>query len=326
MLVRVGTIGVVFLVVRLFPVDYPASAYDVVNHLVGFYFAFVGLLVLALVAANGGRDRGQELVAALPSGGRSRVLGWVVLLAGAALLEYALVLVLRSSGTEPACSALLPDSWDLAQGPLMLLGGVLLGLLAARLLPSWAATPVCVVVAVAWVGVASGSFAWHNAYLLGLCGRDPRPPARRRDAAGGSGRAGVGRPARRPDRAEPCGLPAVRHGRALLLVALLLSAWGLSCLAARDHDIAWQALNLQSAGTGLVVVVVVGWWARDRGGEPLLALPVPVLLLTVAAAMSRLPESLSLLAGRPGEQARWLVLLAACLLLVVRLDRDPALP
>ena len=121
----------------------------------------------------------------------------------------------------------------------------------------------------------------------------------------------------------PVGLPAVRRGRALVLVALLLSAWGLSCLAARDYSLPWRALNLQTAGMALVVAAVVGWWARDRRGEPLLALPVPVLLLTVAA-MSRLPQSLSLLSGQPGEQTRWLVLVASCLLLLARLDRDPA--
>lgn len=213
MFVRVGTLGALFLVVRLFPLQYAPSVYDGVNHLIGFYFAFVGLLVLALVATNGGRDRGQELVAALPSGGRRLVLGWVVLLACGAILEYILVLVLASTGDTPPYRALLPDSWDLAQGPLMLLGGGLLGLLAARLLPGWAATPLCVVLAIVWVGVLSGtfssttmlapvvewvqyrkdnrvvfepgSFAWHNAYLLGLCGLGVvaallREPGRRR--------------------------------------------------------------------------------------------------------------------------------------------------
>lgn len=123
----------------------------------------------------------------------------------------------------------------------------------------------------------------------------------------------------------PVGLPAVRHGRAILLLAMLLSAWGLSCLAARDHDIAWRAVNLQSAGMAVLILAVVGWYVRGREGEQQLALPMPVLLLTVAA-MSRLPERVSLLAGRPGEQGRWLLVLAASLALVVRLDRDPARP
>lgn len=125
--------------------------------------------------------------------------------------------------------------------------------------------------------------------------------------------------------ATPVGLPAVRHGRAILLLAMLLSAWGLSCLAARDEAIAWRAVNLQSAGTSALILAVVGWFARGRDGEQQLVLPVPVLLLAVAA-MTRLPTPLSLLGGRPGEQGRWLLLLAASLALVVRLDRDPASP
>lgn len=164
----------------------------------GFGWAFVGVVVLAVVAATSGRDRGQELLDALPRGGRSRALSWSVLLIGAALVEYAVLLVLRYGPASPPYVALLPNAWELAQGPLMLVGGGLLGLLGARFMPSWVATPVCVVLSVVWVGtfagpvtstrmvtpmyewiqyredaliiVEPGSFAWHNAYLLGLCG------------------------------------------------------------------------------------------------------------------------------------------------------------
>lgn len=195
---RVTTLGVVLIIVRMFPPSFVSNPYDGVNALVGFGWAIVGLMVLALVAATSGRDRGQELLAALPRGGRSRVLSWSVLLIGAAVVEYCLLLVLRYSPESPAYVALLPNAWELAQGPLMLVGGGLLGLLGARFMPSWVATPVCVVLSVVWVGsfggsvhstrmvtplvewiqyredaliiVEPGSFAWHNAYLLGLCG------------------------------------------------------------------------------------------------------------------------------------------------------------
>ena len=127
----------------------------------------------------------------------------------------------------------------------------------------------------------------------------------------------------------PVGLPAVRHGRALVVLALLLIAWGASCLAARGHDVPYGAVSLQSGVTGVLLVALVGWLSRDREGEQLLALPVPVLLVVVLV-MSRLPRPVSLLSqqpgevGWPGERPRWLVLLALSLALVLRLDRDPA--
>ncbi len=182
---------------RVFSPALPTEAYDGVNILVGFYLAFVGLGVLAVVAATSGRDRGEEMLAALPAGPRSRVLGWACLLAIFAVAEYAVLLVIRYGHEAPTYVALLPGPWQLAQGPLMLLGGGMLGLLLARLMPGWVATVVGVVLGVAWVAsfslngwavtmlapltewiqyhedgrviVEPGSFAWHNGYLLGLC-------------------------------------------------------------------------------------------------------------------------------------------------------------
>lgn len=182
----------------LFARSFDADPYEGVNSLVGFYLAFFGLGVLAIVAATAGRDRDAELEAALPSGPRSRVLGWAALLALLAILEWGLLLASRYFLDAPAYSALLPGPWELAQGPLMLLGGGLLGLLLARLVPGWIAAPIGVVLGIAWVVVLArdgasttmlaplvewvefredglvvlepGSLAWHNVYLLGLCG------------------------------------------------------------------------------------------------------------------------------------------------------------
>lgn len=178
----------------------PAGAYDGVNSMVGYGWAFLGLLVLVVVASVAGRDRGEEIVGVTPCGQRAPVSSWVVLLIGAALLEYGVVAAHRYGHEVPAgYASLMPDAWELAQPSIMLLGGGLLGLIAARLLPAWVAGPLAAVLAVAWVGVLSGtlstptmlapvtewvqyhensdlvtlepgSFAWHNAYLLGLCG------------------------------------------------------------------------------------------------------------------------------------------------------------
>lgn len=119
----------------------------------------------------------------------------------------------RYGRDEPAYATLLPDLSELAQGPVVLLGGGLLGLLLARLMPGAVAAPVGVVLGIAWVAwlsregtttvmlapmiewiqyreddlvvVEPGSLSWHNAYLLGLCGLGLvaallREPGRRR--------------------------------------------------------------------------------------------------------------------------------------------------
>jgi len=211
--VRLTVAMTAFWLFLLFARPFTADPYEGVNALVGFYLAFFGLGVLAIVAATSGRDRDAELQAALPAGPRSRVLGWAGLLALLAILEYGLLLASRYGLDEPAYAGFLPGPWELAHGPLMLLGGGLLGLLLARLVPGWIAAPVGVVLGIAWVVVLSrdgagtamlapliewieyredslvvlvpGSLAWHNVYLLGLCGLGLvaallREPGRRR--------------------------------------------------------------------------------------------------------------------------------------------------
>lgn len=208
---RLTAVLVAYALWRLFAPALDPNPYEGLNRLVGFRPAILGLGVLAVVAATAGRDRGQELLDALPVAGRSRVWGWAVLLGGAALTEYALLAAVRFGRDEPTYAALLPNAWELAAGPLMLLGGGLLGLLAARLVSSWVAAPVAVALGIAGVValdregttmlalameriqyredalviVEPGSFAWHNAYLLGLCALGliaalMREPGRRR--------------------------------------------------------------------------------------------------------------------------------------------------
>lgn len=196
---RVLTVLVALLMGRAFLADRPAHAYSGVNQTVGDYWAFIGLFVLILVATVGGRDRDQEVLAAVPAGGRSRIAGWALTLSLAALLAYGLAAVRLRSNAGGSYDALLPNAWELAQVPLLILGGGLLGLLVARLLPVWAAVPLVTVAAVMWTGAVGsqerwavlapmyewveynerdsaaaallpGSFAWHNAYLAGLCG------------------------------------------------------------------------------------------------------------------------------------------------------------
>lgn len=200
LLLRASTLFGAYVLFRLVSDELPKdNVYDGVNQLVGLSLGFFGVAVMLVVASIGGRDRGSEIVAALPAGSRSRTTSWLVLLVGMAVIEYALLAAFRFGRAEPSYGAVLPDAWELAQGPLMLVGGGLLGLLLARLMPAWVAAPVALVGSLLWVGILSGtferttmltpvvewvrynedasvvvfepgSFAWHNAFLLGLCG------------------------------------------------------------------------------------------------------------------------------------------------------------
>lgn len=196
---RLLTLLVALVVWRFLSAGRPADAYSGVNESIGFYWALMGLVVLVLVATVGGRDRELEALKALPGEARSRVHGIVLTLALAALTVYLLAVLRLMQVRGGAYDALLPNAWELAQPAIMVLGGGLLGLLVARLLPAWAAVPVATVAAIVWTGALGetrdwvmlapvvewvqyddsnkmaavlqpGSFAWHNAFLLGLCG------------------------------------------------------------------------------------------------------------------------------------------------------------
>ena len=127
----------------------------------------------------------------------------------------------------------------------------------------------------------------------------------------------------------PTGLPAVRHGRALVVVAVLASAWLLAGAVASGSGVAFAAISLQTAGLALLLTAVVGGLARGRDGEGIGALPVPVLLV-VAVLLARLPEQLSLLRSEPGaqgwpdEQTRWIWVGAVALVYSTYAARDPS--
>ena len=196
---RLLTVLLALVMVRAVSAARPTETYNGVNQSVGFYWAMLGLLVLVLVATVGGRDRDHEALQALPVGPRSRVRGMALTLVLIALGVYLLAVARWMTLRGGSYDALLPDAWELAQPALMVLGGGLLGLLVARLLPVWAAVPVAAIGAIFWTGTLGatdrwvmlapmyewvqydegnplaatlqpGSFAWHNAFLLGLCG------------------------------------------------------------------------------------------------------------------------------------------------------------
>lgn len=195
---RLATLLLAYALWRVYGPAAPKDEYGGLNVLVGQPFLFVGLALVALLGAFGGQDRGNELLEALPRGPRSRVLGTATALAVAAALSYAVVVVARLNRDGTSYDSLLPDGWQLLQVPALVLGGGMLGLLFARFVPGWLAAPLAVVAATTWVIVLSnddwgtqmltvlpewvewrqdglvvlepGSLAWHNGFLLGLCG------------------------------------------------------------------------------------------------------------------------------------------------------------
>lgn len=127
---------------------------------------------------------------------------------------------------------------------------------------------------------------------------------------------------------SPVGLPAVRRGRTLVVAVLVVAGFGLGCLAVPDGlRLPVGALALQSAALGALLLALVAWFGRD--GEPVLVVPLPALLVSLAVLI-KLPSPFTFLHADPGstawpaERVRWLALLALALAVAALLGRDPA--
>lgn len=126
----------------------------------------------------------------------------------------------------------------------------------------------------------------------------------------------------------PVGLPAVRRGRGLVVLALLVVAFVLGRLAVPGGaDLSVTAVVLQSGAMTGLLLALAAWFGRD--GEPVLVVPLPALLVSLAVLVN-LPRPVTFLrsmpgdAGWPAERASWLALLVLALLAVTVLGRDPA--
>jgi hypothetical protein len=166
-----------------------------------FYGVFV-YFAANLVASRDRRAHSGELLAATPAPATDRVAGLCVaalvptaVCAAFIAVAHALMTALDVYGYQA-----VPTVWHLAQGPLTVLGGALLGIMVARLTKvpgiallvmlamvtydAWLAgegmidrQPLATYVAwaawggtsSAWAGLIPGSAAWHDLYLLGLC-------------------------------------------------------------------------------------------------------------------------------------------------------------
>jgi hypothetical protein len=174
------------------------DAFDVVTSAVTFFLGVPVFFAANLVATRDRRARSGELLAGSPVPERARV---VALLLGSLLPAVAAVgLVLAGHAFQLARGTYLiePGLWHLSAGPVTVLGGALLGVMAARWLPLPGAAALVMVAMIAWnvvadtgsdrrkplgtylswarwdsgpdfVGFVPGSPSLHVAYLLGLC-------------------------------------------------------------------------------------------------------------------------------------------------------------
>jgi hypothetical protein len=126
----------------------------------------------------------------------------------------------------------------------------------------------------------------------------------------------------------PVGLPAVRRGRALVVLPLLVLAFAVGVRAVpSDVALPVRPVALQTCAMAAVLLAVVGWVGRD--GDAVLAVPVPAVMVLVAL-LYRLPQPVTMLHADPlspawpAERARWFVLLVVAAGVVAWWARDPA--
>lgn len=177
------------------------SSFSAVSTGSTFYSGVFTCFAANLVATRERRSRAGELLAPLPAGPHARTLALCLAALGPALLNAALVATTFAAFTARELFLVSPSFWHVAQGPLTVLGGALLGVMVGRWAPYPGAALAVMVAMIAfnvvvssspeqyrplgtevswarwgpehesdgWYGYYPGSVAWHDAYLLGLC-------------------------------------------------------------------------------------------------------------------------------------------------------------
>lgn len=167
-----------------------------------FYAGVFTYFAANLVATRERRSGADELLEPLPAGPHARTIGLCLAALGPALLNAALVTLTFAVFAMGDMFVVTPSFWHVAQGPLTVLGGALLGVMVGRCAPYPGVALVVMVAMVAfnvavsnsaeqyrslgtevswarwgpnnegdgWYGYYPGSVAWHDAYLLALCG------------------------------------------------------------------------------------------------------------------------------------------------------------
>ena len=176
----------------------PRDAFEVISTGPTFYYGVFVFFAANLVASRDRRSHSGELLAVTPSPSTDRVAALCVGALVPALLSAAFVVAVHTANLARDLYVVVPTGWHLAQAPLTVLGGALLGVMVARLTSvpgvallvmvamvladAWLAgkpdtlQPLATYVAGAeygdgpgWHGHHPGSVAWHVVYVAALC-------------------------------------------------------------------------------------------------------------------------------------------------------------
>jgi hypothetical protein len=176
------------------------QSFEMVTASISFFPGIPAVLVAHMVVTRDRRAGTLDLLSAVPARREEQV--WALGLA--ALVPAALALALNAALFTALLAtdefAEVPTVWHVLQGPLTVLGACLLGTMIGVWAPTMLAPVVTMVALVAvhmaiaeqgsarlfgaamfwvdwgpfdgsvWVGLHPGSVAWHQLYLLGLCG------------------------------------------------------------------------------------------------------------------------------------------------------------
>jgi hypothetical protein len=177
------------------------EAFEAVSTAPTWFYGTLVYFAAHLVASRDRRARSGELLAAVPASGVQRVAGLCLAALAPTLVAVVSVVALHQYIQAQGLYVVPPNVWHLAQAPLTVLGGALLGIMVARwtrvpgapllvmiamvLLNAWlngkpeTLQPLATYVPWAvwtpidtrtWHGMNPGSPQWHVAYLAALCG------------------------------------------------------------------------------------------------------------------------------------------------------------
>jgi len=178
--------------------DSPVGAFDAPTTGPTFFFGAFAYFAANLITTRDRRADGEEVLAPVAADRLTRTLANLLAALGPALLAVVIVVVTVSAYDALGLFEVRPGFAHLAQGPISVLGGALLGIMVGR----WAPYPgVALLVMVAmfawnvvtsndenwgpvgtyvswarytdngsWAGLYPGSPFWHDVYLAALCG------------------------------------------------------------------------------------------------------------------------------------------------------------
>lgn len=169
------------------------------NVMTGLGAMWLGVILIPVFESVAARDRRHELIESLPTHRQRRTLGLIALAVVPAAVVYAAIWIGELWAQHRGVTFVRDPYWfELATGPVLVLGGALLGIVAGRWGRWHVLAPVFVFGMTAWalafnstdryellsvtperavyrdhpddpMTLLAGSFGWHVVYLIGLC-------------------------------------------------------------------------------------------------------------------------------------------------------------